>query len=189
MKAYSFLAVALSFFGTIILSAKTGPHSFNRVSGESPLSLSDLCQKDGTCVRPGQIETYGKEDEKSSTVPNIPLKLGAGKKRVLYLLTADWCIHCIALKEDLNDPNVKKAMSDVEVITVDVDAYPDAWDVFHVSKIPAMLLFESDQAAREYFKNSKNAPKQRIGRPIAAGADDGLESHADMKVLSTFFKK
>jgi len=68
--------------------------------------------------------------------------------KVLLIFSADWCVNCQVLKNDLIKHN---DLHDIIICTVDIDHSPDIARSFKIRKIPVSIILDNNQEKSRYI--------------------------------------
>ena len=92
---------------------------------------------------------------------------------------AEWCATCLQLKrETLEDPDVAKALSLVEVIYVDLDKYPALGEAYGVAAIPDVFFIDKSGRIVDRLQNFEPAEafaarvRRNFGLPLIPNSAD-----------------
>lgn len=88
-------------------------------------------------------------------------------KPLLIVFHATWCLPCRRLeKETLGDAEVKRALSDFEIVHVDLDQNPDLAGAYRVVSVPDVFFVLPDRRIADRLREFE--PKEPFLRRVEA---------------------
>lgn len=105
-------------------------------------------------VRP--VSTQPATEQQRVKAPQLPedapkfllnaVQRARAQQRALVLdFWATWCAPCILLeKETLNDEAVKKLLTQVELVRIDLDKHPQLAELYAVKSVPNVVFVDAD---------------------------------------------